>query len=118
MIPYVSHIEWAVADGQALVDFLTASFAWEFSNWSEHYWLYEPGQGVAVGVLETAAAEIERQGLSFIKTADLSAICEKMLALGGKLKEPVTDIPNYGRYAKIIEPQGNVIGLFESVEAV
>jgi predicted enzyme related to lactoylglutathione lyase len=38
---------------------------------------------------------------------------EKVQAAGGKVVTPKTPIPGMGAFARVVDPEGNVIGLFE-----
>lgn len=110
----ISHIEWEVPDGAASAAFLSALFAWEFKRFSEHYWLFEPEAGVAVGLLEKPAAKIlEMTCPAFISVPNIEACLHAAIRLGAELVEPRTGIPGYGAWAKIKEPGGNTVGLFE-----
>ena len=40
---------------------------------------------------------------------------EKVQAAGGKVVTPRTPIPGMGAFARVIDPEGNVIGLFEGM---
>lgn len=46
--------------------------------------------------------------LGYIAVNDCDATAEKATSLGGKVKNPPTDIPNVGRFAVIQDPQGAV----------
>jgi predicted enzyme related to lactoylglutathione lyase len=39
---------------------------------------------------------------------------KKAHAAGGKVVTPKTPIPGMGAYARVADPEGNVLGLFES----
>lgn len=108
----VSHVEWEVKNGQQSADFLTRLFGWQFQKFSAHYWLYQPATGVAIGLFEKATPQpVANACPVFI---DVGCI-DSCLARAGKpsLVEPKTLIAGYGAWAKIKEPNGNVIGLFE-----
>ena len=40
---------------------------------------------------------------------------KKVQAAGGKVVTPRTPIPGMGAFARVIDPEGNVIGLFEGM---
>lgn len=109
----LSHIEWEVANGEQSAAFLEALFGWSFKRFSAHYRLYEPSDGVAVGLLEKPQPQLLTKVCPvFIEVPDIKATLAEALALDAELIEPITEIANYGVWAKIREPGGNAVGLF------
>jgi uncharacterized protein len=49
----------------------------------------------------------------YVGVSSLDATIGKIKAAGGKVVTPKTPIPGMGAYARIADPEGNVIGLFE-----
>ncbi|MDD9893664.1 MAG: hypothetical protein OXT49_09200 [Gammaproteobacteria bacterium] len=110
----VSHIEWEVPNGIHSAEFLDALFGWGFQQFSEHYWLYEPQDGVAVGLLEKPDAKaLSDHCPIFIDVPSIDHCLLEAERLGASVVELKMDIPDYGAWAKIKEPGGNTIGLFE-----
>ncbi|CCB90202.1 glyoxalase/bleomycin resistance protein/dioxygenase [Simkania negevensis Z] len=50
-----------------------------------------------------------------IQVDSVDTFIKKVIANGGKLIMPKVEIPNMGYYAYIADPQGNVLGLWESM---
>jgi uncharacterized protein len=48
-----------------------------------------------------------------IAVADADSAVEKVKQSGGRLVGEIMDIPNVGRYARIQDPEGNVIGVIK-----
>ena len=48
-----------------------------------------------------------------IAVADADAAVEKVRRSGGRLVGEIIDIPNVGRYARVQDPEGNVIGVIK-----
>lgn len=48
-----------------------------------------------------------------IAVADADAAVEKVRKSGGRLEGEIIDIPNVGRYARVQDTEGNVIGLLK-----
>jgi predicted enzyme related to lactoylglutathione lyase len=112
----VSHVEWEVADGGLSAAFLERLFAWSFSRFSEHYWLYEAAQGPAIGLLEKAEPKrLDESCPVFIQVDDMAASLALAESLAAEIIEQPVAIEGYGRWAKIKEPGGNLVGLFEKV---
>jgi predicted enzyme related to lactoylglutathione lyase len=49
----------------------------------------------------------------YVGVSSLDATIGKVKTAGGKVVTPKTPIPGMGAYARIADPEGNVIGLFE-----
>lgn len=122
MRPHVSHVEWRVGDLARAVAFLEALFDWRFERYSTHYSLYQPEQGVAVGLLETAdrrpgPSPMFHSPMVHIRVADLDAMLIRARDLGARVVVERTTVPGYGWYAQFEDHDGNLIGLFEAGEA-
>ncbi|MDX1605667.1 MAG: VOC family protein [Candidatus Competibacterales bacterium] len=114
MTPRVSHVEWRVADLDRSVAFLEELFGWRFEVYSTHYRLYQPEQGVAVGLLETAE---RRPGLSpmvHIQVEAIDPLLDRARALGALVVVGRTAVPGHGWYAQFEDSDGNLIGVFEA----
>lgn len=109
----VSHVEFEVPNGPASVDFLAELLGWRFSHFSDHYWLCESAGSVAVGLLEKPEPELLLACPVFIQVDDIEQRLARAVELGGVVLESPQTITNYGQWAKIKEPGGNTIGLFQ-----
>jgi uncharacterized protein len=114
MTPYVSHIEWQVSDLERSVAFLEDLFGWRFERYSTHYRLYQPEQGVAVGLLETADRQLGLSPMVHIRVAGLDSMLDHARALGARVVVARTAVPGHGWYAQFEDHDGNLIGLFEA----
>ncbi len=111
----VSHVEWRVSDlvrAQALFEGL---FGWRFERFSDHYALYTPQAGVCVGLFETAERSSGDSPMIHVAVTGLHQAVDKALALGARLDVPVRTIDGYGRYAQVLDADGNRVGLFEAL---
>lgn len=110
----ISHIEWEVPNGAESAVFLSTLFGWQFKRFSEHYWLFEPQAGAAVGLLEKSGAATLRTACPvFIAVPNIDDCVTVATTLGAELIEARMTIEGYGAWAKIKEPGGNTVGLFE-----
>lgn len=115
MTPRISHVEWLVSDLTRSVAFFESLFGWHFTVYSTHYRLYQPNQGVAVGLLETDQRRPGRSPMVHIQVRDLSASLERAQALEARIVTPPTNVPGHGRYAQLSDLDGNLFGLFEAL---
>lgn len=114
MTPRVSHVEWLVGDLERSVMFLESLFGWRFEHYSTHYRLYQPEQGVAVGLLETADRQPGISPMVHVQVADLDATLDRARRLGARVVAERTAVPGHGWYAQFEDRDGNRIGLFEA----
>jgi len=49
----------------------------------------------------------------YVNVNDINAYLEKAQSLGGKTLVPKVDIPNYGSFAWLSDPDGNTVGLWK-----
>ncbi|MBX7135267.1 MAG: VOC family protein [Fimbriimonadaceae bacterium] len=52
--------------------------------------------------------------MPYILVDNVDARCELVKQLGGEVRMPPMDIPNYGRFAVIADPTGAVVALFQN----
>jgi len=115
-IPHVSHIEWCCTDLAQSERFYRQLFDWNFTRHGQNYALYTPahGPGPCVGLMHAAQVETGKTCHVFIEVADIRASVNKALTLDARIVVNVTDIPDYGQYAQITDPDQNLVGLFQS----
>jgi predicted enzyme related to lactoylglutathione lyase len=88
-------------------------------GWKTQPWESDPGyvmfaarSGPIGGVSEARAAT--PHWLPYIGTADVHATVEAATRLGARLETAPTALPNGGRYAVLVDPQGAVFGIHAS----
>ncbi|MFO1351326.1 MAG: VOC family protein [Gammaproteobacteria bacterium] len=113
-MPHVSHVEWRVTDLDRSIAFFEALFGWRFARHSTHYRIAFPDQGPAVGLLETREVRPSDSTLIHIRVDDLDAYLRRARGLGAPLATPRTAVPGHGWYAQVVDPDGNIVGLFEA----
>lgn len=115
-LPRVSHVEWCCRDLERARVFLEGLFGWRFEPYGVHYLLYTPAEGACVGLLQRDSVEPGQSPLAFIEVVDINATLSVAVDLGGHVLEGRTEIPGYGCYAKLTDPDGNIVGLFEALD--
>jgi predicted enzyme related to lactoylglutathione lyase len=114
---FVSHVEWCCRDIETTAKFFQSLFDWQFKPFGNNYLLCNPAQGPAVGLLRTATATPGDSCLVFVTVDNIEKYSQQAATLGGSVYVEKTAIPDYGWYAQIKEPQGNIVGMFEGLEA-
>ncbi|HWO72385.1 MAG TPA: VOC family protein [Dehalococcoidia bacterium] len=105
----VTHFEILGRDGKKLQSFYADVFGWKVdANNPMDYGIVEPqeGQGTGGGI-----GQSEKPGvLIYIEVDDPQAYLDKIVAKGGKVVMPVTDL-GMVVIAQFQDPEGNLIGL-------
>ncbi len=70
------------------------------------------GKGRA-GVFKSPAPDVPTMWLPYVFVADADKTVERAKKLGASAQVPPTDIPNIGRFAVIIDPQGAALGIIK-----
>jgi predicted enzyme related to lactoylglutathione lyase len=74
--------------------------------------LNKDGAGRA-GVMKSPMADIPSNWLPYVQVEDADKIAERAKKLGGNVVVPPADIPDVGRFAVIVDPQGAAIGILK-----
>ena len=112
----ITHIEFPADDTERARRFYGAVAGWEFGPMDgiSDYWLFR--------TTEQSGGGIGRRGESvgtsvrvYIDVDDLDAAVAAAEANGGSVVTPPSPVPGQGRYAAVLDSEGNEVGLFESV---
>lgn len=116
-----SWADLATTDAAAAKAFYTQLFGWEANDVpagpdSVYTMLLLQGKEVAALYAlpeEAQAQNIPAHWLTYISVDDLDAVAAKVPELGGTLVMPPTDIMESGRMAKVQDPTGAIVGLWQ-----
>lgn len=113
----VVHFEIPADNPAALTQFYGTLFGWTFTKApipGPEYWLCDTGKdgpGINGGIM---ARQDPRQPVTnYVDVASIDETLTKAVAHGGKVALPKTSIPGVGAFAAVIDPQGNVCGLWQ-----
>ena len=110
----ITHVELPSDDFDRAQRFYSGLFGWEMQQVPEmpDYAMFRSGPGESGGAIglrgQTAP---ERMRIYWRRTL------EEMDLLGGSIAVEITDVPGMGRYAAIVDTEGNEIGLWEALPA-
>lgn len=111
----ISHIEFPADDVERAKRFYGAVAGWEFNEMDGmpgfHLFRTSPETGGGLGKRGESVGDVVRV---YIDVDDLEAAVAAATANGGTVITPPSDTPGQGRYAAIVDPEGNEIGLYES----
>ena len=113
----VVHFEIPANEPEALTKFYRDLFGWTFQKApipDVEYWLCDTGAG-GPGI---NGAVMHRQNpqqtwMNYVDVASIDAAIDKATKLGAQVAMPKMPVPGVGAVAAIIDPQGNVCGLWE-----
>jgi predicted enzyme related to lactoylglutathione lyase len=114
----ISHIEFPADDVERAKRFYAAIAGWEFGEMAgiPGFWLFRTGAeaGGGIGKRDETVGKVVRV---YIDVDDLDAAVAAAQANGGTVVTPPSPVPGQGRFAALLDPEGNEIGLFEAAEA-
>ncbi|PWK09654.1 VOC family protein [Tumebacillus permanentifrigoris] len=104
----VAHFEITGKDGAKLQEYYANLFNWEINaNNPMNYGLVNAGVGGGIG-------EGDQRVTVYVAVDDLQATLDKAVSLGGKVVQPITEIPGMVTLALFSDVEGNVIGLIKN----
>lgn len=117
----VVHFEIPANQPEALTKFYSELFGWKFQKVpmpGPEYWLCDTGSdGPGIGGAVMQRQDPQQSWMNYVDVASIDAAIERATKLGGKVALPKSPIPGVGAVAAIIDPQGNIFGLWEKVNA-
>ena len=113
----VVHFEIPADQPQPLTQFYRDLFGWTFQKAplpGVEYWLCDTGSdgpGINGAVMQRQNAK--PPWMNYVDVPSIDAALEKATQLGAQVALPKMPIPGVGAVAAIIDPQGNICGLWE-----
>ncbi len=119
----IVHFEIPFDDKKRAMKFYSEVFGWKLTDMAEMS--YVMAETVAVndkrmpaepGAINGGLFQRPKeapQPVIYAGVESVDASIKKVQAAGGKVVTPKTPIPGMGAYARVVDPEGNVIGLFE-----
>lgn len=111
----VCHFEWSSTDLERTKKFLAGLFGWEFKAWGDEYMLFDPPQGPGGGIMKVDKVIPGKSPAIYIEVDEIEPYLDKTPGLGGTVDTPKTEIPTIGWHAHVLDPDGNIIGLFQNL---
>jgi uncharacterized protein len=111
----ISHIEFPADDVDRAKRFYEAVAGWQFGEMSgmAGYWTFQtaPEAGGGLGKRGETVGDVIRVYITVDSLEDAVAAAK---ANGGTVVTPPSDIPGFGRFAAVLDPEGSEIGLYET----
>ena len=112
--PFV-HVELTTTDHQKAKAFYGKLFDWTLEDAdmgnSATYTMIKVGEGTGGGIFEMKNAP--PMWLAYVGVADVRAATDKATALGARLVREVTEVPGFGWFSIITDPQGAMLALWQ-----
>ena len=111
----VVHFEILGKDGKKTQQYYQSLFGWKiYANNPMAYGIVDnAGEGIGGGVAE---GENGKPSVTFyVQVDDPQKYLDKAIALGGKMIQPVTDVPSMVIMCQFADPDGNVIGIVKAM---
>jgi predicted enzyme related to lactoylglutathione lyase len=110
----ITHVEFPVDDPERAKRFYAAVAGWEFGEMEQFpdYWLFRNGErsGGALGRRGESVGSVIRVYITVDRLEEAVAAAEQN---AGSVVQPPTEIPGMGRYAAVLDSEGNEVGLWE-----
>jgi len=113
----VVHFEIPANQPEALTQFYSDLFGWKFQKAQlagPEYWLCDTGSdGPGINGAVMQRQHEQQPWMNYVDVASIDAAIEKATKLGATVALPKMPVPGVGAVAAIVDPQGNICGLWE-----
>ena len=110
----ICYVEWYSTDLNRTRKFLSGLFRWKFKVSTRDYWMFFPPSGIGGGIQKVPRVRAGKSPLVYVLVDRIGPHLKKAPSLGGAVAVPRTEIPTYGWFALLKDPDGNIVGLFEN----
>ena len=109
----VVHVEVLGMDGPRLQRFYSAVFGWKVTTNPVGYGYVPVAPSAPVTLTGGVGTSPQKQPLVifYVKVEDPMATLQRAEANGGRIVVPPTDVPGGVTFARLADPEGNVIGI-------
>lgn len=110
------HVSWnelVTTDVAGAKTFYSGLFGWKAEAFGNDYTLFKTGDAMVGGLMKCPQPGAPAHWLAYVTVDDVDAAAVKAGKLGGKVVAPPFDVPEVGRIAVLLDPQGAAIGLFK-----
>ena len=113
----VVHFEIGCKDTGAAAGFYSSLFGWNSAQMGPALMIDTGAKEGIQGHYTALGHEPHHYTMFYVQVDDITAYLAKAESLGGKTVVPKVDIPNYGAFAWFSDPDGNMIGLWQTAQA-
>ncbi|HTI72523.1 MAG TPA: VOC family protein [Candidatus Limnocylindria bacterium] len=113
----IVHFEIPANKPEALTQFYAGMFGWKFAKApmpGPEYWLCDTGtEGPGINGAIMQRQNPQQPWMNYVDVASVDASIETATKLGATVALPKMPIPGVGFIAALLDPEGNIVGLFE-----
>jgi uncharacterized protein len=113
----IVHFEIPANQPEALTKFYSTLFGWKFQKApmpGMEYWVCDTGSdGPGINGAIMQRQDPKQPWMNYVNVASIDATIDQATKFGAQVALPKTPIPGVGAVAAIIDPQGNLCGLWE-----
>ena len=115
----IAHFAIHAADCERAKAFYSELFGWPMQQIPEmpDYVMFQSGPGESGGAIGKRGVSAPDRMRLYVEVESLDATLAKVQELGGSIAVEITDVPGQGRYAAVVDTEGNEIGLWEEPSA-
>ena len=113
----VVHFEIGCPDTAQAAQFYSSLFGWSASPMGPAMMINTGASEGTQGHFTTLGHEPHHYTIFYVNVDDIDAYLAKAGSLGGKTVVPRVDIPNYGSFAWLSDPDGNTVGLWKPAQS-
>jgi len=110
----IGHIELNVSDLDRAMNFYNTLFGWSFEEPFPDYAWFKTPWGAGGGLFSRGEVPRGESPLVYIKVLSVEYAVNKAVELGGEIDIPVAKMGRWGLFAHLKDPDGNVIGIYQS----
>ena len=113
----ITHVEIPSDEPERAQRFYSELLGWEMQNSPDYpdYAMFRSGPGESGGAIGKRGVTAPNQVRIYVTVESLDATVAKVTELGGSVSVEITDVPGQGRYAAVVDTEGNEIGLWEAL---
>ncbi len=116
----IIHFEIPADQPEALTKFYTDLFGWKFQKApipGMEYWLCDTGSdGPGINGAVAQRQNAQQPLMNYVDVSSIDTAIEQATKLGAKVAMPKMPVPGVGAVAAIVDPQGNICGLWEAAQ--
>jgi uncharacterized protein len=112
----VVHFEIGARDGAALSAFYAKLFGWDLQPYGPATMIDTGSQQGIHGHISQLGHEPHNYCIVYTQVDDLAAYISNAEQTGGQLVIPATEVPGMGHFAWLKDPEGNLFGLWKSMQ--
>ncbi len=115
----ITHVEIPSDDSERAEAFYAGVFGWDIQHAPDYpdYAMFRSGPGDVGGAIGKRGVTAPNQVRIYATVESLEVTVAKVTELGGSVAVEITDVPGQGRYAAVVDTEGNEIGLWEALPA-